>query len=317
MKTNILVTTGAIVVLAAAALTIVHTVRSKQEAEDALAVTARKQAALEDELQRQNNRLLSAEESRAALQTSVGTAAAAKPKSPERPSEKASPGAALPNPRELLTNDPQLQTLWLKSGRSAVQRQYGLLFETLQLSPAQIAKFQDNVIRQQEQLMDLAGVAQSQGAEAKQAIDTLRAKANDEFQAAQSELLGSDGIKRWRDYERSAQVRSVVEGFAGTAVLNGFPITAEQGNRLAETLAGATQDYGSGGRAEAATIDWASLDARLQQILSPPQLTLFKTAAPLGNTWSRWTTEMESAIRTAQQADAKNPSATAAKVPGT
>ena len=315
MKTHILVSTVAGLVVAAAIFVAVQAIRSSQRAERALVVVNQKRAARERELLGVKARITAAEEANAALQTSLEQLTPAKPKSPEQYPRAGSGSASLPNPRDLLTNDPQLQALYVKSGRSAVLRRYNPLFTTLRLSPDQIAKFQDNIIHQQEQLMDLAGARQSQGEEAKSAIEALRQKTKDEFEAAQAELLGPAAVKEWRDYERSTQVRSMIDGFAGASVLNGTPITLRQAERLVEALADATRDYARGGRADPATIEWTTIDARLQQILSPLQLTLFKTAAPLGNSWSRWSGEVDAAVAKAQQGEAKQPPLTA-KTPG-
>ena len=318
MKPNTLVSIAAGLALAAAIFVAVEATRSSEVAEAALAAANQKRAARERELLGIKARITAAEEANAALQTSLDQLTPAKPKPPVqlvRLRPAAPTGAGLPNPRDLLTNEPQLQALWLKSGRSAVLRHYNPLFTTLGLSPEQIAKFQDNVIHQQEQLMDLAGARQSGGDAAKSAIDALRQKVRDEFETAQAELLGPAAVKQWRDYERCSQVRSMIDGFAGASVLNGTPIAPEQANRLVEVFATATRDYARGGRADPATIDWDTIDARLQPILSPSQLTLFKTTAPLGNSWSRWASEMDAAVAKAQQAEAKQPPPSA-KIPG-
>jgi hypothetical protein len=201
-------------------------------------------------------------------------------------------------PREVIENDPQLQTLWLRSGRGNVMHEYGPFFSAAQLTPGQIERFQAALLKRQEQLMDLAAVGQAQGAESRGAVDTLRNQANAEFDREVGDALGADGYIRFKEYERVVRLRPMVERIAGAATVAGEPLTAAQADQLTALVAKANPDYIAGGRADLANVDWIAADAAAQQLLSPAQMALFKRGV-------RVELQLDAALARAQQQDAQ------------
>jgi hypothetical protein len=271
--------------------------RSRSEMETALTALAVRRAELAAEAAQKRSTAVALDARRAELQTAVealrkksstadinATIAAEKP--------TARPRTA----REVIESDSQMQTLWLRSGHGNVMHEYGPFFATAQLTPGQIEKFQAAMLKRQEQLMDLAAVGQTQGAESRAAVATLRDQANAEFDREVSEALGADGYAQFKECERVVRLRPMVERIAGAAVVAGEPLTATQAEQLTALVAKATPDYVAGGRAELAKVDWSAADAEAQRILSPAQMELFKHGV-------RVDLQLDAALARAQQSD--------------
>jgi hypothetical protein len=288
-------------------------VRSASEAAAALDAAANARARLTEAVHRADARLAAAEKIQADTQAALDGRRAAKPAAPAPVTPaKPAPAPMAANPRDLLEKDPALQALWLNSGRARLAQEYGPFFATLQLTPAQIEEFTVNMVKRQEQLMDLSGAAQSQGAESKAAVATLQQQATDAYTAAQTALLGTGAFRQLQDYERSAQARLAVEGLVGSATLEGVPLTAGQAAQLTAALANSSSRFAGGGRVDLATVDWDAADAQARQVLTPAQFELFKSTAPLSSGASRWNLQLDAAVGRARQVDA----ASAPKPPG-
>jgi len=308
---------GAGAVFVAAGLVWLEAARSARDTAAALADATKTRAGLDRAVHRTEARLADAEKLRADAQSALDGLRTAKPAAPAAAAQKKpdlAPMAA--NPRDLLAKDPTLQALWLNSGRARLAQEYGPFFAAQQLTPAQVAQFTANALQRQEQLMDLVGAAQTQGADSKAAVATLQQQANDAFAAAQIALLGAEGFRQMQDYDRSTQVRLAVEGLVGSATLEGLPLTAEQAAQLTTALANATSRFAAGGRAELATLNWDAADAQARQILTPAQFALFKSAAPLASGATRWNLQLDAAVSHAKEIDAASGPAPRTKEPG-
>lgn len=306
-------------IVAAALWVLVDARQAACDAEAALVASTATGVRLKTDIARAEARLVAAERTRDEAQTAFDGARAGKSVTGGgTASAKVAPAPVTVMPREALMNDPKLQALWLNSGRARLAQDYGPLFTALALTSAQTERFVALALKRQEQLMDLAGAAQTQGPESKQAVAALQQKANEECQAAQTELLGAEGFRRLQEYERSAQIRSAVDAFAGAAVLVGEPISAAQAGQLTEAIANATSRFAAGGRAEVMTVNWDAADTQARQILTPAQFALFSTAAPISGGASRWNVQLEAAITRAKERDAAAAAASApkAKQPG-
>lgn len=276
---------------------------ARSEMEAALAASAARRAELTADAAHHRAAAVALEEQRVELRN---TLEARRKKSIA--AEMTAPAAAVPTeqkpptrprtPREVIENDPQLQTLWLRSGRGSVMHEYGPFFSAVQLTPGQIERFQAALLKRQELLMDLAAVGQAQGAESRGAVETLRAQANAEFDREVGDALGADGYSRFKEYERVVRLRPMVERIAGAATVAGEPLTAAQAEQLTALVAKATPGYVAGGRADLANVDWNAADAEAQRILSPAQIALFKHGL-------RVELQLDAALARAQQQEAK------------
>jgi hypothetical protein len=291
--------------------------RSIRENEDLRLGAAQRQAIAQREIQQLEKRLAAGERIAADLQAALdeskkkpaatAASAAGKPGMPE---------GSRPSPTEVIMQDPKLQNAFFAAQRAAIATGYGPFFQQLGLSPAQIAKFEDIMIKRAELDLDVRSVAQSKRSSPDSPeVAALRQQANDEVNAAQSELLGAEGFERWREYERSTIVRGMVEKFAGAMVLEAAPLTAHQAEQVTQILSAASARYARGDKADLLDIDWTAADQRLAGVLSPAQLALFRQIEPSGGGPSRFGARLDSALEAAIRAEEKDPPS-AAKRPG-
>lgn len=307
----LLITAGTLFV--AALVVALQAGRSARETADALDAIVRERTRLDAAVRAAEARGAAAEKPQTVAQSSLDRVHATEPVAPVAPS-RPPPAPKAVNPRELLAKDPMLQALSLAANRARLAQEYGSFFATQQLTSAQIEQFTANLMKGQEQLVDLMAAAQAQGADSREAVATLQKRVHDEVTAAQTALLGAEGFQRMKDHERSAQPRLAIEGLIGSATLEGIPLTATQATQLTAALAGASSRFAAGGRAELATVDWDAADARARQILTPAQFALFISSAPVASGASRWNHQLDAAISRAKQIDAA--SAPPPKPPG-
>lgn len=179
----------------------------------------------------------------------------------------------------MIRNEPDAQVLFLESHRAGLRVTYGPLFRELRLSREQQAAFMANVIARDEKRMDLDNLAAEEGAD-DAAIAKLRTQTSDDYDAAQRELLGAEGAKRWREYERISSVRGMVSTIAGVTVLEGVPLSLSQADEVVRIIARSSSEFVKGGRASMETVDWAAAEPQIRAVLSPAQFEVFRTTDP-------------------------------------
>ena len=291
-------------------------VRAMRDAESSMIGLARTKDGVAQKIQHLQARLATIESERLATQVTADVKPKTNPGT-TGPVAKAPAPAARPNPMELIMQDPKLQNAFFASQRATLATRYGPLFRQLGLAPAQIAKFEDIMIKREENNMDLMAAAQAQHlSPGSAAFMTLQQQSEDEMAAAQAALLGPADHAQWQDYERSVGVRGVVQNFAGAAVLEAIPLSAEQAEQLTQILAGTSSRYGNGGKADYNDIDWSTADRRLAGVLSEEQLKLFQQIEPLGGGPSRFGARLSIVFGQAMQADRPKSTAPADKPPG-
>lgn len=244
-------------------------------------------------------RLAAAEQKRAALQAQQARTAAA------RKSPSAAP-QAISTVADRLGADPKLQALYFAGLRNQIAVNFGPFFRRAALGPDQVARMQEVLLKKSEQEMDLQMTARTQGVTMNAPeIRALNEKFDAETQTAEREALGDAAYAQFKDYERSAAVRDVVQGLVGMAVLEGAPLTASQAEQLGQVLANASPSYRQGGRVKYEEIDWSAAEGELKSVLSDAQLDLFHNLEPLGGGASRFgstlTTVFAQAVRAEHQ----------------
>ena len=95
--------------------------------------------------------------------------------------------------------------------------------------------------------------------------------------------------------------RDLVAKLAGAASLNGIPLTILQAEQLSLVIADSSARYRRGESARVAEVDWAKIDLRAAEILSPEQQMQFKTIEPIGGGISRWMTDFDRAMEAARK----------------
>jgi hypothetical protein len=195
---------------------------------------------------------------------------------------------------------PKLQALDLESRKVAIGKSYGPLFQALRLSSDQIAKFEEIMADHEGQLADLDAVAREQGlANTDPAILDLRQKANDDFETAETDVLGASGFQQEREYDRTLPVRTLVSQLAGVVAFTD-PLTAQQADQMTQALASASPPYQSGGAADFTAINWTQADQAVQGVLSRSQFASWQQAEPMGGGPSRWISQFFQVERAAK-----------------
>lgn len=310
MNTNRIFLGVCVALVAAAGTMYFHAARLRVAAEQAAVALAGEQRQRQADIRGAEERASAAAEAKTEAHRALGELKAAaksvvaKPK-PSAASPAGGTSAAARSaitPREAMANDPQLQTLWLEATRAGVARDYGRLFAALKLTPAQTERFAANMVKREEARMDLDAVAQTQGPDGSAAVQTLRKKADDEFKAAQLELLGEDGVREWAAYDRMAGVRRTVDGLAGALTLEGAPLTASQAEQLTRVFVAAVPALQNNARLNPGAIDWDAVETAVQPVLTPRQMAIFHTGGVIGG-MSRPQMQLDAAIDRALKAE--------------
>jgi hypothetical protein len=91
------------------------------------------------------------------------------------------------------------------------------------------------------------------------------------FKGEVAPLIGESGIEQYFQVEHLEPASDLVGGIAGGAALT--PAQAEQ---LAQLIGAASPTFQKGGTVHFDDVDWTSVQAKAQSLLSPPQLATFQ-----------------------------------------
>lgn len=212
---------------------------------------------------------------------------------------KTAPPAPAPAPHpardlsRLIDDDPKLQNLQLASRRSQFAITYGPFYRRASLTPAQIAAFEENLLRREERQADVLATATAQHADLRESVyQKLYGEIDADYQAAQREALGDSASKAFSDYERSADSREMVSALAGAAAMANAPLDATQTEQLARVItdvkasqlarALAAVSSTPGAMVSSPALDWDLVREQAKSFLSPTQLTFIETTEPSG-----------------------------------
>jgi hypothetical protein len=300
------------------ASTVVVAWRAHAAANAAALTTAELRSArlnLEASLQKQEAELATRAKHRADLQAALDEAKSKAPKkSAARESSRQRIDKLTQNPMALIAKDPKLQVLYLASKRASIAASHGPLFRKLGLSPRQIEQLAEVMTKAEEQQQDVAAIQHDQKLPPDDpSLVTLRRQARDELLAAETDILGAEGVEKLQGYARMLPGRAVVDRFAGAAALANVPLTTLQADRLAQAIAEKSPAYQSGSTVDVVQVNWAELDAQSVAFLTPAQQALFRSIEPLGGGVSRWNARFSQAM---QQALAKTRAPSDPSMPG-
>jgi hypothetical protein len=184
---------------------------------------------------------------------------------PVPPTAKASDAslfvAAAPDGREFLAAHPEVKAAWLANQHAQTSAQYAELFRALNLSAAQIDRFNEikaNSIAMSglfQYMLDFQDTALSW----RQTQNQLR------------NVLGDAGYQAYLDYDRARPARDIESQVAGATYFTDAPLTAIQGVQLeqaiVETLPNSRDSISWG------TLPWDGILQSAGRILSGPQLS--------------------------------------------
>jgi len=161
--------------------------------------------------------------------------------------------------RKFLADHPEAQKLLLAARRSRPPLDYAGLYQKLNLTPAQIAQFEDILVQENTHMARLWS-----SPEGTLALPLQGPLSLDEAAQQIQTLLGPDGYASYQTAHESHDTQGLVAQFAG-AIAQIDPLNAAQADRLVEIIKGSA----SGG-----SVDWTAVVAGAQGVLSPSQLDL-------------------------------------------
>ena len=225
----------------------------------------------------------------------------AKPGTPARPQRP-------PDFMDMARDNPQLMNHWIANQRSQLQRRYGVLFQTLNLTPVQRDKFKDIVAAKVARETDISAAAKAQGLEYSDPV--IKKLADDSQQRMETELLAELGEKNFQAYQefnRTGSLREFVGGFAVQMAMT-EPLTPTQAEQLTKALIAATPAAEAGRYVDPGKVNWSMVDGLAEQLLSPTQLAAWKLGVahnPAGG--SRLDQELKKVYETAKANTQKKP----------
>jgi hypothetical protein len=155
---------------------------------------------------------------------------------------------------------------------------YDRLFRVLELTPGQIAKFEELTVNHQLAMHDITEAAKENGVlAAAPAVSKLLSQETEQFHSQEAELLGEAGYQQLQDDDRTSEPRSWVNSLAGNLYFS-EPLSAQQEDSLVQILANLSPGYQSGSSANTKQIqDWDAAFTQAQGVLTPAQINAMKT----------------------------------------
>jgi hypothetical protein len=177
----------------------------------------------------------------------------------------------------LVSSDPKLQTLYLKSQAAQQRNNMAPFYHALGLSAEQIKKLDDLNLQGAEQAADLRWAARTQGANMNDPdYRALFPKITDQVNAGARAVLGEAAYRGLQELEREAPVSYVVGQVGAAMAPTATVLSREQAAQLTQILANASSNYQAGKMAVLPSVDWDTALTQAQGILSEPQLASLK-----------------------------------------
>jgi RNA polymerase sigma factor (sigma-70 family) len=219
---------------------------------------------------------------------------------------------------QLRTTNADFQRAIIEGQKSGLGVRFGPLYKNLNLSPEQVAKFEQRLADSFQDEVDFAAAIHAKGfAPNDPAIATLATTEKARLETDLRAILGEAGLRDYQNYERSYGAREMVNTLLGNLVYNGSLLSPQQVNQLTQVLAEQSPAYQKGGRVpgRAQDVKWDSVVDQATQFLLPPQLDALRAVAEQARAIRRVQEFTEPMIRKVSPS-AANPTAGAPKPPG-
>ncbi len=139
-----------------------------------------------------------------------------------------------------LANNPDFQRLAGIQLKAQVDRTYGPLFKSLNLSPQQLQQFQSLLAEKQQALGDVLAAARAQGVTPQSdpaAFRQLVMQAQNQVDTSIQQTLGDAGFQQYQQYQQTLPERNTVNAVAQQLSYTQTPLTDDQTNQLVALLA--------------------------------------------------------------------------------
>lgn len=276
-KTALIAATGALLVLALGFGW--HDIASAGKSDAALASVDHDLANLDASARLAQDRLAASQRDAAALRAKIQQGQAHKA---AQITAAAGNRAISRNQDVLIASDPKLHDLYLKSFRAGLALRFGAMYQSLNLTPAQIGAFEDLETNQADDRNYIRVAALEQGISPNDpGVLALLKQNTDDFYAAVSAQVSPAASQQLMQTARTQNVQGIVNDIDSMVGFSSTPFTGAQGAQLQQILANDSTNYQSGGNANRATINWTAAATQVAAILSGPQLTAFNAEAQL------------------------------------
>jgi hypothetical protein len=171
--------------------------------------------------------------------------------------------------------------------RAALDAHLRPLFEKLGLNPAQIDQVEQSILDHNERKDDITAGALAQNLPLTDpTIAQLRQDEMAKFKGEVVPLIGESGLEQYFQVEHQEPAADLVAGLAGNPLGGGATITPAQAEQLTQLISAASPTYQKGGTVHYDDVDWTGVQAKAQQLLSPPQFEAFQStvARAIGQT---------------------------------
>ena len=179
-----------------------------------------------------------------------------------------------------MLSDPEYFRLSMQKYRLDLRQKFWLLYNTLGLSPEQIAKFEANRTESQQAMLEVLSAAAAKGVTTSDpAVSKLLTDSAGALEKDLAALLGDAGFRQYSQYGKAQNAQEVVSSLAGTIYRSDSPLTASQGERLTQLVIENTRSVpiSPGSKTISRETDWTAVGLQAQTILSPPQATVFQS----------------------------------------
>jgi len=157
-----------------------------------------------------------------------------------------------------LTSNPEFQRLAGIQLRAQVDRTYGPLFKSLNLSPQQLQQFQSLLAEKQQALGDVLAAARAQGVTPQSdpaALKQMIVQAQNQVDTSIQQTLGDAGFQQYQQYQQTLPERNTVNAVAQQLSYTQTPLTDDQTNQLVALLAQTQPQTAGNGTAGTGTSD--------------------------------------------------------------
>lgn len=275
MTTTKMVAGVAGVALMIAVLGTAYEMTTRWAAEAALAVAREERSALGERLREVEQAAVAAERETALLKEKVDEAV----RSAERTKAKAAAAAQankgkpswdpVAEGKALLARHPELKRAVVESADASTRFMFGGMYRELDLTPAQIARFEELMREASVASVPLNGeMATLPAGEGKPWVEVMRSVA---------ELLGEENRRKMIASAATAPDRRLAVEMASALCFTDSPLTPAQSAQLVQIMTG-SRSAGQGGLP--GEINWAAVAAKAGGILSGPQLVVLKDLYP-------------------------------------
>jgi hypothetical protein len=249
----------------------------RQAEQQAVAAERGRLAAAEQQLQA---RLAALARERTQLETELAAHVKQNARPPRRP-----PGMMLPPPPDAAQLARQAT-----QARARLALKYAAFYRKAGVGAATAERFESLLLEHEAQERDMNQIAielpaedrteavtepYGPGAETElmdPAVAAMRRRMKAQFEADQIALLGEAGYRALQAYQRDEPKRQILDRFAGDLILTGHALTPAQSREIDAALA----EIDFGGKMRPDKKLWPDILARMQDLLSAPQLAVLK-----------------------------------------